>query len=354
MISPKKHLRNIYRSDPDRFDRTQFLRLDKNEDLCGLPKDLVKSCLSHLTPNDLSAYPQPYFLYDKLSEYLAVPLDSILITMGSDAAIKNTFEVFISPDDGVIIPDPTYAMYEVYAGLFNAQLSKIPYSDDLTLSVQQMIDAIRDNTRLVALANPNSPTGTIVSRNEIIELIRTCNSRDIIVLIDEAYYPFYPQTVIDLISEYPNLIVTRTFSKAFGLAALRLGYVVAHPAMIRHLNIFRPIYETHSLAVGLGCAVLESPEFVSQNVKKTLDGRQYLEKEMKRLGFPAYPSQSNFVNFKVGIENRDPLVNYLKTKNILIKPGAGHPTLKSCIRITAGPKEKMTKVIKAIEDFINH
>ena len=255
MISPKKHLLNIYRSDPERFDRTRYLRLDKNEDLCGLPEDLVKTCLTKITPDDLSAYPQTYILYEKLSKYLSVPQENLLITAGSDAAIKNIFEVFISPGDGVIIPDPTYAMYEVYADLFNARLTKIPYAEDLSFSVRDMIASISDSTKLVALANPNSPTGTIVNRNEIVDLIERCCARDVLVLIDEAYYPFYPHTVIDLTEKYPNLIVTRTFSKAFGLAALRLGYLVANSEIIRYLKTFRPIYETHGLAVALGCAV---------------------------------------------------------------------------------------------------
>jgi histidinol-phosphate aminotransferase len=352
MIHPKKHLRNIYRSDPERFDRTRYLRLDKNEDLCGLPEDLVKKCLSRITPDELSAYPQTYLLYDALSRYLSVPREKLLITAGSDAAIKNTFEVFVSPEDGVIIPDPTYAMYEVYANLFNAKLTKVPYAEDLSFSVRDMIGSIGDSTRLVAIPNPNSPTGTTVSREEIIDLIEYCHARDVLVLIDEAYYPFYPHTVIDLVDKYSNLIVTRTFSKAFGLAALRLGYLAADPQIIRYLKIFRPIYETHGLAVSLGCAVLENPDFVGRNVRDTVDGRQYLIDQMKRIGFSPYPSYSNFVNIPVDNKIRDPLISFLERKGILIKAGADHPALRSCIRITAGPKNMMKTVIQAIELFM--
>lgn len=352
MIHPKKHLQNIYRSDPERFERTQYLRLDKNEDLCGLPEALVTKCLSRITPDDLSAYPQTYLLYDALSKYLTVPQENLLITAGSDAAIKNVFEIFVSPGDGVIIPDPTYAMYEVYANLFNAKLTKIPYSENLSFSIKDMIAAIDDSTKLVALANPNSPTGTIVSRDEIIDLIGYCCARDVLVLIDEAYYPFYSHTVIDLIGKYPNLIVTRTFSKAFGLAALRLGYLVAAPDIIRNLKIFRPIYETHGLAVSLGCAVLESPDFVEKNVRDTINGRHYLIEQMTRLGFLPYPSYGNFVNIKVEKKIRDPLIDFLNHKGILIKAGAEHPALQSCIRITVGPKQKMEPVIRAIEAFM--
>jgi histidinol-phosphate aminotransferase len=353
MITPKKHLLNIYRSEPERFDRTRYLRLDKNEDLCGLPNNLVKTCLSKITPDDLSAYPQTYLLYEKLSKYLSVPQENLLITAGSDAAIKNTFEVFISPGDGVIIPDPTYAMYEVYADLFNAILTKIPYAEDLSFSVRDMIASISDSTKLVALANPNSPTGTIVNRNEIVDLIERCCARDVMVLIDEAYFPFYPHTVIDLTRKYPNLIVTRTFSKAFGLASLRLGFLVADPEIIRYLKIFRPIYEIHGLAVALGCAVLENPSFVEKNVRDTIEGRQYLIEQMNRLGFSPYQSYSNFVNIRVGQKHVHPLVDYVKQKGVLIKAGADHPALIDCIRITAAPLNQMRFIIQCIEDYIN-
>ena len=352
MIQPKKHLQHFFRSEAERFDRTQYVRLDKNEDLCGIPDDLIAAALGSVRSDDLSAYPQTYQLHEKLSSYLAIPGESLLITTGSDAAIKNVFEVFISPGDGVVIPDPTYAMYEVYAGLFEAKLTKIPYTGDLTLSVSEMIAAIDDTTRLVALANPNSPTGTIVSRDEIVELIRYCSSRDVIVLIDEAYFPFYPHTVIDLIQTCPNLIVTRTFSKAFGLAALRLGYAAANPDLIRHLHAFRPIYETHGLAVALGCEVLEHPAYVEKNVRDTVEGRQYLIDTMTRLGFFVFPSFSNFVNIRVGEALRDPLVAHLKRKGILIKAGASHPALAPCIRISAGPKRIMEPVVREIESFL--
>lgn len=352
MILPKKHLLNIYRSEPERFDRTKYLRLDKNEDLCGLPKDLIKSSLSKIAPDDLSAYPQTYLLYEKLSKYLSIPQENLLITAGSDAAIKNTFEVFVSPGDGVVIPDPTYAMYEIYANLFNANLIKISYADDLSFSVSDLFSSVDSSTKLVALANPNSPTGTIVCRDEIIDLIERCFAQNVLILIDEAYFPFYPHTVIDLVSTYPNLIVTRTFSKAFGLASLRLGYLAADPQIIRYLKIFRPIYETHGLAVALGCAVLDNPDFVERNVQETIEGREYLIDQMKRLGFSPYPSYSNFVNIRIDYKLRDPLVAYLKSKGILIKAGADHPSLRSCIRITAGPKQKMQQVTHAIESFM--
>jgi histidinol-phosphate aminotransferase len=354
MISPKKHLLDIQRSPAERYDRTQFLRLDKNEDICGLPEEILQDCLKKIHSDYLSAYPQVYPLYEKLSNYLSISEDHILITSGSDAAIKNSFEVYISPGDEVVIPDPTYAMYGVYAALFEAHLIKIPYDSNLKLPFEKVIAAINKKTKMIALANPNSPTGTIIDRNEIISLIRTAEKSDALVLIDEAYFPFYPHTVIDLVHEYSNLIVTRTFSKAFGLASARLGYAVADPHIIRNLKIFRPIYETNGLTVALGCAALEHPSFVETNVKSVIKGREYLENELKRLGFFVFESHSNFVNVRVGKSHVDPLVIFLKENGVLIKAGADHPALIECIRITAAPLDQMRFIIQCIEKYLKN
>jgi histidinol-phosphate aminotransferase len=221
MIQPKSHLYNVYRTPPDKLDRLKFLRLDKNEDTIGLPEEVIQEILSEVTPDFISTYPLTYRLYESLSEFLSLSEDHLLITAGSDAAIKAAFEGFVEPGDEVIIPDPTFAMFEVYADLFRGEMKKITYKSDLSLSIEEMLGSITQKTKLIALPNPNSPTGTIVRREDILNLLKHAEAVGVVVLIDEAYYPFYPHTTIDLIDEYQNLIVTRTFSKAFGLASVR-------------------------------------------------------------------------------------------------------------------------------------
>jgi histidinol-phosphate aminotransferase len=351
MASPKKHLAKIDRTTPEPFDRTKFLRLDKNEDITGFPKELFRIWKDTLTPDTLAAYPQLFRLYEKLGKYLSLPADHILVTAGSDAAIKNVFEVFVSPGDGVVFPDPTYAMYEVYSDLFQASVKKIPYRQDLSFPVDAMIKAVGSTTRLVALANPNSPTGTIVERADILRILTKAAKSDCVVLIDEAYYPFYPETVVDLVGQYENLVVTRTFSKAFGLAALRLGYIVAQPALIAALNTFRPIYEANGIAADLGCIALDNKKIIDTRVREIVRGRNYLIRETRRLGFRPYASQSNFVNIDVGKVHVAPLVAFFEKKGILIKAGANHPALSSCIRITAGPVDLMKPVVAHLKEY---
>jgi histidinol-phosphate aminotransferase len=192
-------------------------------------------------------------------------------------------------------------MFEVYADLFRGEMKKITYKSDLSLSIEEMLGSITQKTKLIALPNPNSPTGTIVRREDILNLLKHAEAVGVVVLIDEAYYPFYPHTTIDLIDEYQNLIVTRTFSKAFGLASVRLGFAAAHPETIKNLSKFKPIYEVNSFAVLFGCAALKHPEWIEQRVQEVLKGRRYLESEMNRLGLKTYPTYTNFMHIEVGI-----------------------------------------------------
>jgi len=352
MIKAKSHFERIDRSPPDKFDRTQYLRLDKNENTLPLPDPILNCIKDRITPDLVSTYPQIYPLYEKLSRTLGLNEEFLLLTSGSDAAIKNVFEVFISPGDEVIIPDPTYAMYGVYANLFEARPVTIPFGADLTFSMKHVRNAINDRTKLIALANPNSPTGCVIDQTEILELVAYAETKDILVLIDEAYYPYYPETVLDFVKTYTNLLVTRTFSKAYGLAALRLGFAAANPGLIRDLTKFRPIYEVNGLAVLFGCILLDNPEIVSRNVNEVLRGREILVQEMASLGFSSFPSHTNFLNIKVGEDLVVPLSDFLKTRNVLIKHGHDHPALKGCIRITVGCEEQMFIVTRLVREFL--
>ena len=352
MVQPKAHLLDVYRSAPEKFDRTRYLRLDKNENTSNIPASVLEIAKAGITPELISSYPQVYPLYEKLGRVLALDEDYLLLTAGSDAAIKNVFEVFINPSDEIIIPDPTYAMYEIYAQLYQAVLRKVPYGKDLTFSMSDVYKTINDKTKLIALANPNSPTGCVIDPQELEDLIKYVEEMDILLLIDEAYYPYYPHSVIEYIKTHRNLIVARTFSKAYGLASLRLGFAAANPEVISSLAKFRPIYEINGLAVLFGGLLLDHPEVISKNVIDITEGKEFLFREMEKMGFSSYPSYANFLNIKVGQKLVTPLTDYLKTKGILIKPGYAHPALKECIKVTIGPIQQMKLVIGYIHKYI--
>jgi histidinol-phosphate aminotransferase len=352
MISPKKHVTEVFRTPPDKTDRSRYLRLDKNENIAELSKPRIDRILKKITPEFLASYPFVYKIQKKICDHLSFPEDMVLVTAGSDAAIKNVFEVFIEKQDEVILPDPTYAMYDVYAKLFQAEVNHIRYTDDLKLPVDKILSRIGKKTRLVVLANPDSPTGTIIPQKEILKICSKARRESAIVLIDEAYFPFYPETMIKFTKTLDNLIVTRTFSKAYGLASLRLGYAAAHPDLIRNLRIFRPMYETNGFAVLFACEVLDHPRWIEKNVRDTNAGRDYLARQMEKIGLYSYPSYANFINIRVGHNNVGPLVRYMQEKGILIKAGSDHPALRDCIRITTGPVSKMKIVENLIKKYL--
>lgn len=354
MTQPKKFLESIERVGSEEFDRTAFLRLDKNEYTGEIPDSILNEIKEQITSDFLTTYPQLFDFYHELSKFLHIPKEQILITAGSDAGIKNIFEVFVHEGDEVIFPEPTYAMYRVYSQLFQAVSKPVPYSSTLTLSVDDLIQHISSKTVLITLANPNSPTGTIISKEDIIRIIQAGNQNGAIVLIDEAYHLFYPESVIDLIDQYSNLFIIRTFSKAFGLASARLGYVISQTENIKNLKVFRPIYEISGFASLCGQVLLNHYSEVDLWAKDIIKNRDEFISKLTSQGIFCYPSAANFVNVKVGKEKVGPIMSFMEKNGILLKAGSYHPALCNCIRVTIGPSDQMYKVTEMIVDFVKN
>lgn len=353
MIRSKEYLESIIRTEPEDFDRTLFQRFDKNEFTGTIPESILNGIKEGITSDLLTAYPQVFFLYRELSQYLAVPENQILITAGSDAGIKNIFEVLIREGDEVLSPHPTYAMYEVYCQLYQARITKVSYSDHLLLSADDLIHQITANTRLIVIANPNSPTGTIFSRDDIIRIIEAGEKIGAVILVDEAYYLFYQESVLDLINNYDNLFVLRTFSKAFALASCRLGYIVSGKDNINLLKKFKPIYETNGFAILCGTIFLQHADEVHQWSQEIRKSRDIALSFLKKAGIFCYPSYTNFINIRVGKKNVEPIKQLFLSHGILVKAGADHPALSDCIRITIGLPDHTKNILKILVAYMN-
>lgn len=351
MIKPKEHLKDVYRPSPDKLDRSEFIRLDKNEQVPLIDADILDNTLREITPDFLSTYPMTYKLYEKISEVLDITEDHLLITAGSDAAIRAVFDTFVEKDDEVLMINPTFAMYEVYCELYQAKCVKVDYESELFFPLERFIDTISEKTKLVVIANPNSPTGTIIAEQDLIRIVEKAKSMNSIVIIDEAYYYYCPDTMIDHIDQYDNLVLTRTFSKAFGLASVRLGFAVAHPNTIQMLSKFKPMYEVNSFAVLLGCTLLNNMEIVTQNVQETNAGKEYLISEMSKLGFSTMTTHANFLLIQVGENNVNSLSQYLNDHGLIVKGQFSHNSLKEYIRISLSNVENMRVVAELITIF---
>jgi histidinol-phosphate aminotransferase len=343
MIPIKEYLKSLERIQNPSEKRLEFLRLDKNESLLGFPPEFMETLHREITSDFVNTYPVLDSLYDKIARWVGCRRDNIYITAGSDAAIKSTFEVFSEPGDKIALLSPTYAMFYVYTRMFRGELVEIGYKKDLSLSADDVLKIMEVHSpKLICIANPNSPTGTILPTQGLRKIIENAVNSQAVILLDEAYYLYYPETVIDLINDYPGLIVTRTFSKAMGLASVRLGFAAAHSETIKYLQKVRPMYETNAFAVKLGELVLDNLPMVEKNLAEFRKGKEFLEGELDNIGIAYLKSYTNFILIDVGsFERTTQILDALYKRKILIKGGIRNSVLERYIRVTIGNTEQM-------------
>jgi len=341
-VPPKKNLLELNRISNESLNRDEYLRLDKNENLIGFSEKTMEDIHKMVTSDFLTAYPDVSPLYKKLAQCLDIPQNQIHLSAGSDVGIKAVFEVYVESTDEVIIIHPTYAMYYVYSQMFNARLIKINFDENLALPAERIIEKISATTKLICIANPNSPTGTVLPIKDLKKIIEIASENGALVLIDEAYFQFWGNSVIDLVSAYDNLIVVRTFSKALGLASARLGYLVSSSEIISHLFRVRPMYEVNAFAVGLGLYMLEYPDIVTNYVNEIEQSRKWLIKELSKDGIDIAPGFGNFVLINVGDKERAvKIAEILLNEKIVIKGGFRDSCMNPYIRVGLGTLYQM-------------
>lgn len=339
MIQPNAHLLEIHRVTDNMGERANYVRLDRNERVSPVSQEVFREMLSTLSADVFCAYPDPTPLYDRLGRELNMPADHIYLTNGSDAAIRMIFQTYVQPGDMVIFPDPTYAMYSIYARIFQAKARSIPYSTDMTLDVNRIFELLEERPRILAIPNPDQPTGCVLSQPALRELAAAAHGSNTLFIIDEAYYPFNPETAVELVRQFDNVVITRTFSKVGGLAGLRLGYFVAHPDIVGNVQRIRGAHEVNAISVAVGSYILDHPELGREYLDEIEAGRDVVEEAALdlKLGFPRCPANFQLLRF-TDIEDTAHIVAALKNKGYLVKGGFSSPAVRDCIRITlAGP-----------------
>lgn len=346
---PRKHLQDLHRVSSIESDRSGFLRLDKNENLTGIPEGVLTDLRNLLTQECLTAYPHVAPLYQSLADHTGVEPGQVFLASGSDGAIKAVFEAYVEPHDDVLLLNPTYAMFSVYARMFQAVPVEVSYEKGPALSLKKVLDHLRPSTKLLCIANPNSPTGTAFGRSEMEQLIEAANRSGSLILVDEAYAEYYGETVADLLRTRPNLIITRTFSKALGLASVRLGYALSSEEIVAALFKVRPLYEINAMAARYGQYVMEHPELVTRHLQEVAKAKAFLEAAVARMGLAMPPSSTNFVLIDVGSREKAVRIrDFMRRQKILIKAGFEHPSMAPFIRVTIGSAEQMTVFVKVL------
>lgn len=334
--------------------REDLLWLDKNE---NLDPDLLRftgQLLRDMPSINLATYPEPAALYKKLAEWLGVSPDALMLTPGSDGAIRLTFQAFVSGGDSVVHTSPTFAMYPVYCQMFGAESRPLAYErggDGPILSVEQICDhLLRVKPRLFCLPNPDSPTGTVLSPEELRSVVDLCARLGTVVLIDEAYHPFYAFSCVAWTRDCPHLIVARTFAKAWGLAGLRIGYAVGHPETIAYYHKLRPMYELGTLSIAFMERMLDHKNEMEASVKRLLEGKQHFATEMAALGFQILSTQGNFQHVAFG-EKSDAI--HHKLEDIaLYRRDFKESCLSGFSRFSITTRQGFAPIIKAIKEVV--
>jgi histidinol-phosphate aminotransferase len=355
MPEAKPHLINLYRTNPTEKGRKGCLRLDMNEGVPGLPEDFVQEALAEISSEMLAAYPEYRTLQESLARYNRVLPENITLSNGSDAAIKYIFDAYITRGDKVLLTDPTFAMYPVYCQMFEAEPVMMGYHANFSFPLDDFASQIGNSMKLAVVVNPNNPTGVALEPQKLVELISEADRCNVLIIVDEAYYYFYPETVAGLIHDFRNLIVLRTFSKLLGLAGARLGYAMASKEISENLRKVKPTFDVNGIAVILGQRILDNPQIISRLIADTNAGKQYLLEKLAGRGIEHLGSQANFVLIKCN-DRVTAIKNKLAENHILVGGGFANPLLQDYIRVTVGhPKlmERFWEPFDAIWDMEN-
>ncbi len=269
------------------------------------------------------------------------------LTNGVDEAIHVLFEAFLEAGDELLLPVPTYTMYEIYASATDARAVTVLAGNDLAFPHDRLIAAITPQTKIIAVANPNSPSGTVATREQLLELAR--RAPHTVLLVDEAYFHFHGETVMDLVGKIPNLVVARTFSKAYGLAGLRLGLLAGPVELMRWVRRVLSPYSVNSLALACLPPALEDQAYLDWYVSEVLQARAEFESVLDALQVRRWPSRANFILVDIGEQHAE-FVRRMKAAGVLVRDRSSDPGCDGRVRITIGTREQMRSAIVALNE----
>jgi len=347
MIKPRPAIENLKKYRPPQEGRSGKLRLDFNENTLGCPPQVIRALQRVLDPEMMTRYPE----YDEgrrtLAAYFRVKPEEMLLTNGTDDALKTVCDTFVDPGDMLLVPAPTFPVYEFFHRVSGGEVTRIRYDDRFRFPTDEFAATLKkQRIRWVALGNPNNPTGTQIPKPALKALLLA--APETVVLVDEAYQDFSGQTVLPWIRQYPNLIVTRTFSKAFGLAALRMGCLFASPELIESLQRGQNPFTVNSLALLCACIAIRYSAQVRKYAEAVRANRAELSRWLKAHAIPFVPSAANFILTRVG-EHAPEIARRLRDKKILVRDWSYDPKLQGYLRFTVGSRPQMRLLIAELE-----
>ncbi len=322
------------------------MRLDFNENTIACsPK--VRETLAAISAGSLTRYPEREPVEAIVAAHLGLRAEQAVLTNGVDEAIHLLFETFLEAGDEVLMPVPTYTMYEVYASATDARVVTVQAAGDLQFPFERLVSAITPRTKAIAIANPNSPSGSAATREQLLELAQ--RAPQAVLLVDEAYFHFHGETMMDQVGALPNLMVARTFSKAYGLAGLRLGLLAGPVELMRWARRVLSPYSVNSLALACLPPALADTEYLQWYVGEVLAARSEFEAALDAAGVRRWPSRANFVLVEIGARHAE-FVQRMRDAGVLVRDRSSDPGCDGCVRITIGTREQMKQAAVALRD----
>jgi histidinol-phosphate aminotransferase len=318
------------------------MRLDFNENTVGCSPRVVRR-LRKIAAGELAVYPEYEAALPRIAAYFGVRPDELTLTNGTDEAIQLLVNTYVEPRETVVLLRPSYAMYRFYAQIAGARLVDVEYASDLSFPQQALMRAAQARPKAIFIANPNNPTGTLARPAQLKELLDAAPNAA--VMIDEAYFEFSGLTVLPWIARYKNLFVSRTFSKIYGLAAMRCGCLFSDARNMEKIRKGQSPYSVNSVAVACALEAIKDPLYVQQYLHEVIQSRQMLCEELDRQGWKYFPSEANFVLVEFGGAARE-VQRLLGEQQILVRDRSYE--LPGCVRITVGTLAQTRRLISAL------
>jgi histidinol-phosphate aminotransferase len=326
--------------------------MNTNESPYAPPVELVKEVAAELEDVALNRYPDrdANQLYEAMSQHLGWPRDGLWIANGSNEVFMHLFLAFGGPDRSGLLFEPTYSLHSLIPRIASTPMTELPRAADLTIDLEAAIDTIRrTQPEIVLVCSPNNPTGGCEPRATVRALLAEAPG---VVVVDEAYIEFANpgDSVRDLLDDHPNLVLIKTFSKAWRLAGVRIGYMLADPALVSELARVRLPYHLSAPTQIVGRAALRHASQTLALVRSIAEQRDRITLELQALGVLTYPSRANFVLFEV--EDPPSIWQGLLDSGVLVRRYDDHPRLKRCLRVTAGLPEETDAFLSAMRELV--
>jgi histidinol-phosphate aminotransferase len=332
-------LRRTYEAPAE--GRAGKIRLDFNENTSGC-SPAARKALARLTTKEIATYPEYEIPTRKLARYFRVDPQELLLTNGGDDALRVFFDTFVEPRTDVLMCEPTFPMYRYYAEIAGAHIKVLHYGPNMEFPFDEALAALRKKPRLFFLANPNNPTGTLVPSDAVRKLARSAPQT--VIVLDEAYAEFSPESAVPWVRQFPNLFVTRTFSKAEGMAGLRLGAVIGRRDSLAFVRRAMPPYPVNLAALVCGVAAVEERETIARYVRDVKRLRSWFARQLETRGVRVFRSSANFLLADFG-ERGPAFFKKLARNNILVRDRS-HDLSPGYVRITIGTEAELKKLLR--------